>query len=186
VIRLALYGDNGAGKTTSAILLREIAENFGIRVKTLRMATPLYDLQTQVYSYARRPLVDSSVQDERLLSLLASELRRINPRSLHEYVVDSMDAIPPEWKDQNSLFLVEDSRPIDRRGLEELGFSFIHIWADSFTRGRRRFLRGDISLEAGDEVDMSTIGKDEVVKNTTDLSALRIELSGVLEKLMQS
>lgn len=186
MIKLALYGDNAAGKTTSAILLNEIGRDLGIEVEIVRMASPLYELQAQVYSSAKRPLVDADQQDERLLSLLASELRRINPSALHEYVVDSVSAASKRRNVGELLLLVEDSRPIDRNNLKGLGFSFLHIWADSLTRERRTRSRGDIALDMFNPSDMETIGDDDIVKNTSDFLSLRIELSSVLEKMLRS
>lgn len=86
---------------------------------------------------------------------------------------------------QMSWFLVEDSRPIDRSNLKELGFCFVHVWADSLTRERRIRLRGDIALDTFDASDMMTIDNDEVVKNTSDLLSLRNELASVLQNTLR-
>lgn len=185
MIKIALYGDNAAGKTTSAILLFEICSDLGIDVETIRMAAPLYELQAQVYSSAKRPLANPNQQDERLLSILASELRRINPRALHDYVADSICAASRRGNADDVVFLVEDSRPIDRSILKEFGFCFVHIWADSPTRERRIRSRGDIALDTFNASDMTTIENDDVVKNTSDLLSLRNELSSVLQNTLR-
>src|SRR4051812_18186961 len=106
--RVALYGRQGAGKTTSAQLIVDICASFDLSVRRVRLAAPLYRLQNALYLEAGRPLTlrDEDFQDSEVLAFFAMQLRRINPNALTNA---AGDALAEAARDGIQIVLCEDS-----------------------------------------------------------------------------
>ncbi|MFJ3881557.1 hypothetical protein ACIPW5_29415 [Streptomyces sp. NPDC090077] len=147
MLKIALYGLPGAGKSTAAKVLTQELSSKGIDVARLRLAEPLYEAQRAVYAMAGRPLADENQQDGRLLNLLGTEMRRINLEALtgpFTYRVRQAEAESPK-----TVLLCDDLRAPDVATVTLLGFRLVEISAPAALRRSRRQARGDLS--AGDE-----------------------------------
>ncbi|MFF4647723.1 hypothetical protein [Streptomyces sp. NPDC001389] len=145
--KIALYGLPGAGKSTAAQLLTQELASEGVEVVRLRLAQPLYEAQRAIYAIAGRPLTDETQQDGRLLNLLGTQMRRINPDALtgpFTFRVRQAEAESPK-----AVLLCDDLRAPDVETVIRLGFRLVEINAPAALRQSRRQARGDLS--AGDE-----------------------------------
>jgi hypothetical protein len=129
----------------------------------LRLADPLYLAQADVYRRAGRPLDNPDIQDGRLLNVLGSEMRRINPDVLADHAreaVGRMQRLIEGSLSQPHVILCDDMRPGDAWFLEDLGFRFVGIKVTADLSLARRRLRGDLSLGGLD--DVTELGFDEL------------------------
>ncbi|GAA0270239.1 hypothetical protein GCM10010302_04750 [Streptomyces polychromogenes] len=145
--KIALYGLPGAGKSTAARVLTEDLASEGIKVARFRLAEPLYQAQRVIYALADRPLADESQQDGRLLNMLGTEMRRINPAALTGPFVFRVRQA--EKENSHAVLLCDDLRAPDVETVINLGFRLVEISAPAALRGARRQARGD--LATGDE-----------------------------------
>lgn len=137
--RIALYGERGAGKSTTG---RMIAEILGPECLIVSSAAPLYRLQQAVYAEAGRT-IGADQQDEVVLSSLATAIRSVNRSALAAAVVrtaDSIGAADPGIR----LVLCDDSRLVDRSYLDRGGFRFACVLATEAARASRLASRGDV------------------------------------------
>ncbi|MEU9189904.1 hypothetical protein AB0D14_36300 [Streptomyces sp. NPDC048484] len=147
MLRVALYGRPGAGKSTFAGLLVQELALAGAEVLTLKVGAPLYELQAVVHAMAGRPLLDGTGQDGQLLNVLGSQLRRINPGALTEAFtrrVRQAEAVRPD-----AVLVCDDLRAPDVTALTALGFLLVQVTAPDAVRLARKQRRADLS--AGDE-----------------------------------
>jgi dephospho-CoA kinase len=178
MLRLALYGHSGSGKSTAADLTERFFRSRGLTVTRLKLAQPLYELQTQFYRVAGVG-IGFFDQDQRLLETIATELRRISPTSLVDDFERRLAAVDAD------VCLNDDVRDVevDYPRLRELGFRFVRIWCDEGTRRERLGGRGDLSvvLASATTAAIDRIRADVVVDNSdTDLDGLRAVLEDVL------
>jgi len=139
-IRLSLVGHSGSGKSTCAELLGRALEKRGLSVEVLKVAAPLYRVQSLVYDLCGIPMTDGS-QDQVLLECVAGHMRRISPTSLADDFERRLGAISAD------AVLNDDvrDREIDYPRLRNLGFRFIKVWCDGEVRLERLRRRGDIT-----------------------------------------
>lgn len=161
-IRIALYGRQGAGKTTSALIVTEVCANLGISIRRVRLAAPLYRLQSALYAEAGRHLRDEHFQNSEVLAFFATQLRQINPNALTDHAAEAL----AQASDGTRLVLCEDSRPVDRAALVVLGFEFVHIAAAAPLCAARRQLRGD-NATCDEGPSMHVPGDRELTNNGT-------------------
>ncbi|MEV8479374.1 ATP-binding protein [Streptomyces sp. NPDC051173] len=145
--KVALHGLPGVGKTTFKNLLAQEVSRAGAEVLTLKLAAPLYEIQSVVYAVAGRPLLDGHEQDGQLLNFLGSHLRQINPHALTEAFsrrVRHAEQIKP-----SAVLLCDDLRALDAKAVTRLGFSLVEVTAPEELRRARKQARAD--LTPGDE-----------------------------------
>jgi cytidine deaminase len=123
-------------------LLAEEAALLGRPVHRLRLAAPLYQLQSLIYTVAGRPLPDVTVQDGLLLNDLATHLRRINPDALTTGFAARVEQATAE---PGAVLLCDDLRAADADAVVALGFSLVHVTAPRELRLARKAGRGDLS-----------------------------------------
>lgn len=158
ILRIALCGPPGSGKSTIRRLSQSISAEFDVEVHHLRLADPLYQAQDEVYRLSGRPLQDTAVQDGRLLNILGIEMRRINPNVLADHARTRLIKIGQAIDAQTGRHVVmcDDMRPTDAPFMRELGFSFVAVSVSPETAAKRRSLRGDVTL--GDVNDPNELG----------------------------
>lgn len=181
MIKLALFGEPGSGKTTGGQVLERLCAERALRFHRLRLAEPLYACQQEIYRIAGRPLADRSVQDGVLLNFLGAHLRRINPTVLTDDFRRRLEALPDD-----GLVLCDDMRAVDAPSLRTLGFVFARIRAPSSLCLTRRAARGDLTVGAAShatEGGLETLDSDYVVDNDAAMSALRERLAELLERV---
>ncbi|MFD8148138.1 hypothetical protein [Streptomyces sp. NPDC059708] len=182
--KIALYGLPGAGKSTAAQVLTQELALQGVEVVRLRLAEPLYEAQRAVYALAGRPLSDDTRQDGRLLNLLGTQMRRINPDALtgpFTFRVRQAEADSPK-----ALLLCDDLRAPDVETVTGLGFRLVEITAPTALRRSRRQARGDLS--AGEENHPTEVPPAvepwRRIDNTGDLAAYRQRLAALARELI--
>lgn len=180
VVRLALCGPPGSGKSTVRRLSQELSEDFDLTIHHLRLADPLYSAMSQIYRLAGLPLVDDNVQDGHLLNILGVEMRRINENVLADHARARLRAIALqiEVKPGRHAVICDDMRPPDASFMCALGFRFAEVTSPVGVAVHRRRLRGDITLGSLD--DANEVGVDRI-----DCSE-QIDNSGTLDELTTS
>jgi adenylate kinase family enzyme len=180
-MRIALVGHSGAGKSTSAALLKEHFEAGGRQTRILKLATPLYQLQREYYRVAGAAL-EGQCQDQVLLEAIATQLRRISPRAL---VSDFYRRLLSEPLD---VVINDDLRDgtVDYWALKDWGFKFIRIDTLADVRRERLSRRGDLTVVTNSETTASVeeLPVDHVVNNdSNEVARLRGDLLAALGRL---
>lgn len=175
--RIALYGERGAGKSTTG---RLIAEILGPECLIVRSAAPLYRLQQAVYAEAGR-MIGADQQDEVVLSSLATAIRSVNRSALADAVVRTADSISSHDSDIR-LVLCDDSRPVDRRYLDRGDFSFACVMATESTRALRLASRGDVDPHRPTPDQAPYRDGDFKIVNDGTLTQLRDTVSAFLSE----
>ncbi|MEV4383271.1 hypothetical protein [Streptosporangium sp. NPDC049644] len=150
MIKVALYGRPGAGKSTFGVSLGQEFMAAGVPVVPLKLAAPLYTLQAVVHVFAGRPLLGPGQQDGLLLNDLAGHLRRINSAALTDPFARRV--IQAAEKHPGGVVVCDDMRAPDVEVLVELGFLLVEVWAPERVRQARKQARGDLSPGADDHV----------------------------------
>lgn len=179
-LRLALVGLTGTGKSTLVGELRTRLARQGETVAVLKLAAPLYRLQTAVYAEAGVPLSDGQ-QDQELLADLAAHLRRIHAHALVEAFLTKLAEQP-----EDVVVLNDDLRdPGDADRLRQAGFLLVRLTCPELVRRQRLAHRDDVTIldepaRLGPAMDHITV--DRTVDTTAPAAELadRIlaELSG--------
>jgi predicted nucleic acid-binding protein len=180
-LRLCFIGLSGAGKSTSAKIVREWARSAQLDVAAIKLAKPLYDIQAIVYRYAGRP-PPGSRQDQLLMVDIARHLRRINNRAL-------VDVFTAEVLRSNAHVVVNDDLKdfeTDYPVLRSLGFIFIRLWSEEGERLRRLSRRDDLAL--ADERSLwqfDAMAADYTLENShNDLREFTGRMRGVLDEIL--
>lgn len=150
MIKLALYGKSGAGKSIFGAFLGQEFTAVGMPVVPLKLAAPLYTLQAVIHVFAGRPLLDPGQQDGLLLNDLAGHLRRINSAALTDPFARRVAQAAE--KHPGGVVLCDDMRAPDVEVLVELGFLLVEVRAPERVRQARKHAREDLSPGADDHV----------------------------------
>lgn len=179
-LRIVVYGLTGSGKSTSAGIVRDYFTACGDRVAVLKLAQPLYELQQQFYRIASRPIAFYE-QDQQLLELIATQLRRILPRSLVDDFLRRLEATEAD------VIINDDLRDtqVDYPVLRQHGFRFIRISCHEALRRDRLAQRMDIStvIQSHTTSQLDAITPDAVVENSGTLAELQATIRTILEQL---
>lgn len=167
-LRLSVIGLAGSGKSTCASIIEELAEQRGRTHTRIKLAAPLYDLQTRVYQTAGAPL-RADAQDQVLMEALASALRRIRPESL----VD--DFLTRLARTRADVVINDDLRDphVDAVALRGEGFRIVRVTAQPLVREARLAVRGDLTRSDRSTEELDLIEPDAVIDNSGDLAAYR-------------
>jgi cytidine deaminase len=178
--RIAFAGLPGAGKSTSATILRDLLGDLGRTVETVKVAAPLYDVQRHFYARIGFDQTDGH-QDGRLLNFLGSHFREVSPDFLHADFAQRCTAALCAGTD---VVICDDARPADLDGLAKLGFSVVHVTAPESIRRERKAKRAD--LVAGNDAHPTEAGEvvgDHQLDNSGDLTSLRAAVSALIAEL---
>ncbi|WP_055480125.1 ATP-binding protein [Sphaerimonospora mesophila] len=178
-LQIAVIGLSGSGKSTCARIICEWAAERGLTVARIPLARPLYELQRRVYAAAGVPLREGD-QDQVLLEELATQLRRINPRSL---VDDFLARAAGAVRDGADVLINDDLRDphTDAPLLRAQGFRVVRVTCAEQARQKRLAQRGDISRADGSTSALDLIEPDAVLDNSTDgLTAYRTTISDLM------
>jgi dephospho-CoA kinase len=141
MMKLALYGLSGSGKSTVAAALTSSLTRQGHRVEIVKLAAPLYQLQGSIYATAGRQ-IGPWEHDNEMLRMLASQLRRINPHFIAEDFLHRVHASSADVVINDDL---RDSQ-VDYPRLAAEGFRFLHVSCTDEVRAGRVTARGDRSV----------------------------------------
>jgi len=165
MLKLALYGLSGAGKSTTSVLVGRVCEQREIASVVLKVAEPLYQAQHYVYTLLNQPVLPDQ-QDQILLRALAEQIRRIAP----SFLVD--DFLRRVGYSTAMVVVNDDLKDVayDYPRLVEAGFRFVRITCAERTRIHR--LRGRTDLTQAPETSRTwgfeRIRPDWEIDNTDD------------------
>ncbi len=169
-LRLSLVAPSGSGKSTVAGMLKDGFEAAGLRVTILKLAAPLYELQSSFYRVCGVPLA-AGQQDPQLLENIATHLRRIEPQALVRSFAQRLLATKAE------VVLNDDLRDdeVDWPWMRANRFSVVRVQAHQAVRRGRLGLRGDLSFVENSPLDaqIERIRPDHVVTNDGSLQQLQ-------------
>ncbi|MBB1246011.1 hypothetical protein GL263_21000 [Streptomyces durbertensis] len=174
-LRIAVIGLAGAGKSTCATLIEEFARDKGLSHARVKLATPLYDLQAEVYRRAGGSLGEGA-QDQVLMEALADAMRRIRPESLADDFTHRLAAVEAD------LVVNDDLRDphVDAPALRAHGFRVLRVTCDEELRQTRLAGRGDPSRADRSTREIDLITPDAVLDNGSDLHTYRSDVHELL------
>jgi hypothetical protein len=166
LLRLSVIGLTGAGKSTFASIVEDLAAERGLSHSRLKLARPLYDLQALVYETAGAPLRPGD-QDQILMEALAESLRRIRPRSLIDPFLAGLAATNAD------VVINDDLRDphLDAVILRQHRFRIVHVRATPQVRASRLAARSDLTRSERSTGELSLITPDAVIDNNGDLAS---------------
>jgi cytidine deaminase len=181
-VRVALIGLPGAGKSTSAGILRRALTDAGCRVAVVRIAAPLYDVQAHYYGRAGQPLAGEQ-QDGALLNFLGSHFRASVPGFLMR---DFETRCAYALLVGADVLVCDDARPTDVPELVAQGFVVVRVSAPDEIRRCRKGERGDRTAGADDhptERGIDSVDADVEIVNAGSLETLSAEVVQVAGRL---
>jgi dephospho-CoA kinase len=182
VLRLVIFGRTGTGKSTIAGMIAELGARRGLETAVVKLAEPLYEIQAHFYAAAGRP-VDRYAQDQSLLELIATQLRRISPTSLADNFLARLAKVSAD------VVINDDLRDpdVDYHALKAHGFRFIRVTCPEPVRLARLGRREDLTVSAhsSSEADLDRIVPDLTIDNPSrDLAELRSRVQEALERFL--
>lgn len=181
-VRIALVAPSGSGKSTAAGLLQAAFQRRGKSVDILKLALPLYQLQQSVYRECGITL-EPGRQDQRLLEVMATEMRRIDPRSLVQHFERRLKASSAD------VVLNDDLRDdvIDWPHMRAAGFQVVRIQAAQTLRQQRLASRGDLTVVRASPLDaqIARIVADIVLRNESSLEELQASVEALVAGLLR-
>lgn len=180
-LRLSLVAPSGSGKSTVARILKDGFEAAGLQVTILKLATPLYDLQTSFYKACGVQLAVGR-QDPQLLESIATHLRRIEPQVLVQAFSKRLQAV------DDQIVLNDDLRDdlVDWPWMRANGFVVVRVNAGIAIRRKRLGLRGDLSVVEHSPLDaqIERIQSDYIVTNEGSMSELQTNVYALMRSLL--
>ena len=180
-LRVSLIAPSGAGKSTVAGLLKSAFEQSGRTVQILKLAEPLYQLQTGFYRECGIELV-AGQQDQHLLEVIATEMRRIAPLSLVNHFGARLASTTADVVINDDLRDDKTDWPWLRRN----NFTVIRVVAGANLRKERLSGRGDLTLVQNSPLNaqIANIREDHKVTNEGSLDDLRAQVEAQVVSLL--
>jgi hypothetical protein len=180
---ISLLAPSGSGKSTVAQMIQARAATYGMQCAVVKLAAPLYELQSQIYRLARLPL-SGGAQNHYVLENCADQLRALNPDCI---VADFLERVQASTA---QVIINDDLRdPLtDWPRLREIGFKAIRIVAARETRAARMRARNDLRSLVDSKLDgpLATIQADEELLNDgADLGELRTRVEALTDRLLR-
>lgn len=181
MIKIAVYGLSGAGKSSTAKLIQKYYKDKNIDTKVLKLAYPLYEIQKIFYDTAGKD-IDFYAQDQILLESIASNLRKISESSLVDNFMERLR------KCTAAVVINDDIRDYktDYPVLKKEGFRFIKIFCDETVRVNRLMNRKDLSvnIESSTTNDLDRFEPDfSIDTSSSELEILEANVYRILDKL---
>lgn len=178
-IKLTLIAPSGSGKSTVAGLIGEYAAMRGLDMAVVKLATPLYYLQSEIYRLARTK-VGADQQNHVLMESMADHLRAVNPKSI---VTDFLERLR---KVRAPIVVNDDLRDgdVDWPVMREEGFRAVRVAASTAVRKARLVARQDLTTIEVSKLDarIARIPIDVEIRNDSDgLDGLRAEIARVMD-----
>ncbi|HLZ62480.1 MAG TPA: hypothetical protein VKR06_36500 [Ktedonosporobacter sp.] len=160
-----------------------------MEVVVLKLAEPLYEAQSYIYTLCGRPLAFRYEQDGVLLNFLGTHLRSIFPDVLLQHFRYRYEEFLRRCETRggtSTVVICDDVRSPDANFLSTLGFTLVRVEAPPEVCRMRRALRGDItpgSDQHESEMGLENIRSDHTLINTGTLEQLREHVEILLEEL---
>lgn len=182
-IRLSLVAPSGSGKSTLAAMLQRLFEEHGYTVEVLKLAQPLYDIQASLYAKALVE-VAAGKQDQRLLEVIATEMRRIDARALVNNFQQRLARC------QARVVINDDLRDdqVDWPHLKEQQFQVVRVVTSDENRARNLSMRKDLSVVKNSSLNkqIASIRADFVLVNNGPLAQLEVQARGLLAHFLRA
>ncbi|NOR61551.1 MAG: dephospho-CoA kinase [Rhodobacteraceae bacterium] len=183
-IRLSFVAPSGSGKSSAVNCLAERLQAIGLTVAVLKLADPLYRLQSIYYDVVGQHL-DVDSQDQILMETIATQLRRIDPEVLANDFQRRLTACAAD------VVLNDDLRDdqIDAVRLRALGFKVVRVATSESVRLARLNSRNDPSIVTDSPLDrqVSRIPADFVIPNSAPgLEALDRQIAALSRHIIAS
>lgn len=174
--RLCLIGHSGAGKSTTAELIRHTAETTGRRCSIVKVATPLYELQQVFYARLGTPLPPSQ-QDQQLLESVADWMRQREPEFLIRDFLGRVETIDAD------VIVNDDVRSydFDYPRLRAAGWTAIRVVAPTEHRHKRLSDLGYLTRSDKSTVGVDTVDVDHELHNDASIAELRRKVITLLD-----
>jgi cytidine deaminase len=182
VLRIALFGRPGAGKSTTGAMLRQAFAGMGRPATVVRTAAPLYDVQRYFYARAETSLAEGQ-QDGALLNFLGSHIRQAAPGFL---LADFGQRCASALLCGADTIICDDARPGDLAEIAEQGFSIVRISAPDPVRLQRKSGRGDRipgNDEHPTEAGVDAVSADFEIDNSGSLADLQAQVDKLIHEL---
>lgn len=184
MLKIALTGLPGAGKSTSSGLILDELRTVGETVEVVKLARPLYDVQACFYNRMSEVL-PADRQDGKLLNFLGSHFREASTDFLIRDMLWRCDAARLAGA---SIALCDDARPLDLGALSSNGFVIVRIVARDELRIARKAARGDRFAGRDDhptELAPGGVGlaADYTIENNGSVSQLRAALQATMARI---
>ena len=183
VLRVALFGLPGAGKSTSAGLLRRALSETGRDIAVVKLAAPLYDVQ-DFYHARAGSILDEGQQDGALLNFLGSHFRHTSPEFL---LTDFAQRCATAGLSGADVVICDDARPADLSGLVDQGFRLVRITAADSLRRERKSGRGDRTAGRDDhptEQGGEAVVPDFELENSGSIAELEARIAALATSLV--
>lgn len=182
MIKIALYGKSGSGKSTVASMVKRYFVNKNMTIGVVKLAEPLYYLQNEVYRVAGKP-IGYYEQDQKMLEIICTWLRELNPISMISNFDENMKNATAD------VILNDDVRDVecDVPHLKNEGFYFIKITCEEELRVRRLKERSDLSTVVNSKTTekIDEILQDYVIDTTiSDITLVEKEVVTCLDRLL--
>src|SRR5476649_1519196 len=182
MLKIALTGLPGAGKSTASKLLLQRLSERKINATVIKLAAPLYDIQAAFYKRIEATLLEDQ-QDGQLLNFLGGHFRKVDPEFLGRDLT---------WRCSAAILsgaralICDDARPLDLQTLHNQGFTIIKIVAPDDLRKARKTARGD--KFSGDDnhptersLEGADWGADITINNDDDIDVFEQQVLHILD-----
>lgn len=166
--KICFIAPSGYGKSTAINILSK-----KYNVKNIKIAKPLYDLQTYFYKFINSEL--KGEQDGELLQFLGAKIRKENSDFLIQEFERKINSLKDDW----CIITNDDCRPPDFEYLKKLGFVFVCIKGFRHDRCDHSLIDVKNKLEWQQEVKC-----DFVIENIGTLEEYEKNLEKLLEIIL--
>ncbi len=181
-LRVAFIAASGAGKSSAARFLREAFASRGLTSATIKLAAPLYRVQSAIYAECGAPQLPDGFQDRPLMELVAEQMRRISPHALLAPFIQAVQHCEAD------VVINDDLRDplVDWPALVKLGFETVSVVSTTSSRHQRLARRGDPASRVESKADRGAleIQTDYSIENVGDLSDLSLKVERLAQMLL--
>ena len=181
MIKFAVYGLSGCGKSTVGRMISEYYSSRNKKTEFIKLAYPLYQIQHIFYETAGKT-IGFYEQDQVLLESIAGNLRKISNMALADNFLRRLK------QSDGDVVINDDVRDyqFDYPALKKEGFLFIKVFCDEELRIRRLKERNDISVTLVSKTtrDIDKFSSDLAIDtNSSDLDKARTQLHRFLDQM---
>lgn len=180
MLKFAIYGLSGSGKSSTGKLIKDYFEAKNMKTEFLKLAYPLYQIQKIFYDTAGKK-IDFYDQDQILLEIIAENLRRISKTALVDDFISRLKLSTADVVINDDIRDYNNDYPI----LKRENFIFFKIFCDEDLRIKRIMQRKDISIKINSATtrDIDKFESDWVVDSSAnDLEIMKGLVHNILNK----
>ena len=179
MLKLAIYGLSGSGKSTVAKIIKNYYQQRNKKVEFIKLAYPLYKIQQIFYETAGKK-IDFYDQDQVLLEAIARHLRKISKTALADDFIARLKLCTADVVINDDIRDYENDYPV----LKREKFIFYRVFCDEPLRLERLKARNDITVQVNSETtrDIDKFEPDwEIDSSAGDLESTKTKIHRILE-----